>query len=347
MRVVIVGAGAVGGYIGAHLARAGRDLVLIDAWPAHVEAMRRDGLRITAMEPEGCFTVPVRALHLCDVPQLAWERRFDVAFVAVKSYDTDWATALVLSCLTPQGVLVSAQNSINEDRIAALAGWSRVLGCSVGLHSAELVAPGHVQRNSLRGDAVRIGMKVGEPHGRITPRAEAVAELVALGDSAKVTSNLWGDRWSKLVINAMRNATCAMTGLSSKERDLDDDVRRLSIRLGSQAVRVGQALGLALEPMSGLDLDLLARAEHDAAAMAELEAQILAVNATRSDASRPSMGQDIRKGRRTESEAINGLVARRGAEVGVDAALHAKVDAIMRRIEAGELAPSRAHALGL
>jgi 2-dehydropantoate 2-reductase len=99
--------------------------------------------------------------------------------------------------------------------------------------------------------------------------------------------------------------------------------------------------------MSGLDLDLLARAEQDPAAMASLETQILAVNATRSDAARPSMGQDIRKGRRTEAEAINGLVARRGAEVGVDAALHAHVAAIMRRIESGELKPAREHALGL
>ena len=347
MRIAIVGAGAVGGYIGAHLARAGRDVVLIDGWPEHVEAMRRNGLRITAMEPDGCFTSSVRALHLSDVPQLAWERPFDTAFIAVKAYDTGWATALILPYLAPTGFLVSAQNSINEDCIAALVGWTRVLGCSVGLHSAELVGPAHIERNSLRGDAVRIGMKVGEPHGRVTRRAEAVAAMLSLGDSAAVTTNLWGDRWSKLVINAMRNATCAMTGLSSKERDQDEPVRRLSIRLGSQAVRVGRALGLALEPMSGLDLDLLARAEHDAAAMAELEAQILAVNATRSDAARPSMGQDIRKGRRTETEAINGLVARRGEEVGVDAGLHARVDALMRRIEAGELQPAREHALGL
>jgi len=347
MRIAIIGAGAVGGYIGAHLIRAGHAPVLVDAWPAHVEAMRRDGLRITAMEPDGCFTVPVRALHLCDVPQLAWETPFDIAFLAVKSYDTAWATALLLPYLAAQGCIVSAQNSINEDRIAAIAGWHRVLGCSVALHSAELVAPGHVRRNSLRGDAARIGMKVGEPHGRVTPRAQAVVELLALGDSAQVTANLWGDRWSKLVINAMRNATCAMTGLSSKERDLDAPMRRLSIRLGSQAVRVGRAMGLALEPMSGLDLDLLARAEHEAAAMVELESQIVAVNATRSDAARPSMGQDIRKGRRTETEAINGLVARRGVEVGVDASLHARVDAIMRRIEAGELRPAREHALAL
>lgn len=347
MRIGIIGAGAVGGYIGAHLARDGREVVLVDAWPAHVEAMRRDGLRITAMEADGCFRVPVRALHIAEVAQLAWERPFDLVFIAVKAYDTAWATALALPHLAPRGCLVSAQNGINEEAIAALAGWQRVLGCSVELHSAELVEPGHVRRNSLRGDAARTGMKVGEPHGRVTPRAEAVAGLLALADSAKVTTNLWGDRWSKLVINAMRNATCAMTGLSSRERDLDEPVRRLSIRLGSQAVQVGRAMGLGLEPTSGLDLELLARAEREPAAMAAREAQILAVNATRSDAARPSMAQDVLKGRRTESAAINGLVARRGAELGVDASLHARVDALMRRIESGELRPAREHALAL
>jgi 2-dehydropantoate 2-reductase len=347
MRIAFVGAGAVGGYLGAHMVRAGRDVTFIDAWPEHVARMRAEGLRISAMENDGNFTIPVRALHIADVPQLAFEAPFDVAFIAVKSYDTAWATALILPYLAPQGVLVSAQNSINEDTIAGIAGWSRVLGCSIGLHSAELVGPAHVQRNSLRGNEARIGNKVGEPHGRVTARAEAVAELVGYGDSAKVTTNLWGDRWSKLVINAMRNATCAMTGLSSKQRDLDEPVRRLSIRLGSQAVRVGQAMGLALEPMSGLDIALLARAEQDPAALAAIEEQVVAVNATRSDASRPSMGQDILKGRRTEADAINGLVARRGAEVGVDASLHARVAALMHRIESGELRPAREHALGL
>ena len=346
-RIAIVGAGAIGGYIGAHLARAGHAPVMIDGWPENVAAINRDGMRVTAMENDGCFTAKLRALNIGEVPQLAWEKPFDIAFIAVKSYDTEWATALILPYLSQQGVLVSAQNSINEDRIAAIAGWQRVLGCSIALLSAELVEPAHVQRNSLRGDAARTGMKVGEVHGRVTPRAEAVAALLAHGDSTKVTTNLWGDRWSKLVINAMRNGPCAMTGMSSRQRDEDDLVRRLSIRLGSQAVRVGRAAGLALEPVSGLDLDLLARAEGDAEAMVALEEQIAAVNATRNDASRPSMGQDIIKGRRTETEWINGLVARRGEELGVEAGLHAKVNAILRRIEARELQPSPKHAIGL
>jgi 2-dehydropantoate 2-reductase len=347
MRILIMGAGAVGGYFGASLARTGLDVTLVDAWPDHVAAMRRDGLTIAAMENDGCFTQQVRALHISDVPQLVKEAPFDVGFLAVKSYDTDWATQLMLPYLAPDGCVVSLQNGINEDRIAAIAGWGRTLGCAIGLLAAELTGPAQVMRTSLRGSASAIGMRVGEVHGRVTPRVQRIAALLQHADSVRVTTNLWGERWSKLTINAMRNATSAMTGMSSHERDADDVVRGLSIRLGSQCVRVGKAMGLSLEAISGLDLDLLGEAEADAAAMAAITAQVLAHGRTRSSAQRPSMAQDIRKGRRTETEAINGLVAKRGAEVGVDATLHAKVHAIMQRVERGEVAPSRELAMGL
>lgn len=339
-RIAIVGAGAVGGYVGAYLARAGLDPVLIDAWPPHVEAIRSGGLHVQAMEADGSFSTAARALHICDVPQLVREPSFDVAFISVKSYDTDWATALILPYLAPDGCVVSLQNSINEDRIAAIAGWGRTLGCCVNVLAAELVAPGRVVRNSPRGDTRKVGLVVGEAHGRVTGRAKALAGLLAGADSTGVTTNLWGERWSKLTINAMRNGVCAMTGMSSKERDRDPRSLSLSIRLGSQSVRVGQALGFVLEEVSGLDLGPLGRAEHDPAARQAVERQILDVLHTRADAQRPSMGQDINKGRRTETDAINGLVARRGAEVGVDATLHAKVNALVQRIERGELRPS-------
>lgn len=336
-RICIVGAGAVGGYVGAHLSRAGCDPVLVDAWPEHVLAMRRHGLRVSGMA--GTVHAQVRALHLCDVPQLVREQPFDLAFIAVKSYDTAWATQLVLPYLAPTGCLVALQNSIMEPVIAAVAGWHRVLGCSVSALAAELVEPGHIVRNSPLGDANKPGMRIGEAHGQLTPRVQQIAALLAHGDTCKVTSNLWGERWSKLVINAMRNGTCAVTGLSGRQRDTDDTARMLSIRLGSSAVRVGRAMGLALEPVGGLDLDLLARAEEDRGALDAITAMIMEVAHSRSDTQRPSMGQDIRKRRRTETEDINGLVARRGEEIGVDVSLHRRVNDAIRRIERGELAP--------
>jgi 2-dehydropantoate 2-reductase len=302
--------------------------------------MRNHGLSVTGMNGAGSVQTAVRSLHVGDVQQLVRERPIDIAFIAVKSYDTVWATQMILPYLAPTGCVVSLQNGINEHAIAAVAGWSRTLGVSVSALAAELVAPGQIVRNSPLGDAKKPGMRVGEAHGQVTPRAERIGELLAHGDTCKVTTNLWGERWSKLTINAMRNGPCAFTGMTGKQRDTNELSRGLSIRLGSSSVRVGRALGLELEPVGGLDLDLLARAEDDAGALDAITQQIMEVANSRSDTQRPSMGQDILKGRRTETDDINGLVARRGEEVGIDVTLHRRVNEAIRRIERGELAPS-------
>ena len=341
-RICIVGAGAVGGYVGAHLAHARVDTTLVDAWPEHVEAMRNTGLAVEGLHGAGAVRTAVRALHIGELPRLLREPAFDVAFIAVKAYDTAWATQLILPYVAPGGCLVSLQNGINEHTIAAIAGWERTLGCAVSALAAELVSPGRIVRTSPLGDENKPGMRVGELHGQITPRAQKVAGLLAHGDSCKLTQNLWGERWSKLTINAMRNGVCALTGLTGKQRDTNTAARALTIRLGSSCIRVGRALGLALEPVGGLDLDLLARAEDDPAAYEAITRMIMEVAHSRSDAQRPSMGQDIRKGRRTETDYINGLVARRGEEVGVNVACHRQVNDIIKRIEKGELAPSPA-----
>ncbi|SCK19293.1 2-dehydropantoate 2-reductase [Variovorax sp. HW608] len=341
-RVCFVGAGAVGGYLGAHMSKADVDVTLVDAWPEHVDAMRRKGLTVRGMNGAGSIETPVRALHVSDVPQLVREKPFDVAFIAVKSYDTEWATQLVLPYLSPTGCVVSLQNGINEETIASIAGWSRTLGCSVSALAAELVEPGLIVRNSPLGDEKKAGLRVGELHGQDTPRARLISGLLAHGDTCKVTSNLWGERWSKLTINAMRNGVCALTGMTGKQRDTNEVSRELTVRLGSSCIRVGRALGLALEPVGGLDLELLARADEDAAAHETITRMIMEVANSRSDAQRPSMGQDILKGRRTETEYINGLVARRGEEVGVDVRIHRRVNEVIKRIEKGELSPSPA-----
>ena len=116
-RIAIVGTGAIGGYIGAHFTRAGEDVTLIDPWPEHVDTMRSRGLSITGMTPQEAFTTPVRALHLTDVQQLAREKPIDIAFVSVKSYDTEWAVRMIAPYLADNGFVVSAQNCINEERV--------------------------------------------------------------------------------------------------------------------------------------------------------------------------------------------------------------------------------------
>jgi len=340
-RIAYVGVGAVGGYVAGHLTRAGHDVTLIDPWPEHVEHMRRHGIELTGLTAAERHTVPVNALHITDVQRLVKEKQVDIAFLSVKSYDTEWAVQLIRPYLAPDGFVVSLQNCINEERIAQHVGWGRTVGCIASLIAVELYAPGRIKRTVPLGGDRHTVFRVGEPHGRVTRRVEEVAEMLRAVDSAKVTTNLWGERWSKLVINSMRNGLSAATGLFGNQRDTQEGPRWVSIRLGSEAVKVGQALGFQLEKMLGMEPEVLARAgEGHKDALTEITNVLMDGAKRRADDQRPSMAQDISKGRRTETDFINGYVAARGVEIGVPAPTHARMNEAVRRVERGEVKPS-------
>ncbi len=343
-KIAIVGCGAVGGYTGAHMVQAGEDVTFIDPWPAHVEHMRQHGLRVTHAKDVPEFTVPVRALHVTDAQQLAKEKPVDIAFICMKSYDTAWATTLIAQYLAPDAYVVSLQNCMNEETIAGVVGWGRTLGCIASSITVNLAEPGHVHRGAGKRGAAHVVYRAGEPHGRITERAQEVCRLVGTADSAKPTDNLWGERWSKLVVNAMGNGLSACTGLPGVEVVRNDALRHFSTRLGSEAIRVGQRLGYALEEILHLSPDVIARAgEGDAAALRACDQQRLADSSKTAAEQRPSMGQDMLKGRRTEIEFLNGFVAREGEKAGIAARANQILTDIVKRVERGELSPDPRH----
>ena len=337
-RLVFMGAGAVGGYVGGHLARTGEDVTLVDPWPEHIEYIKQNGLRLSGTQGE--HTVPVKALHLHEVQGL-YKTPVDIAFICTKSYDTEWATVMIRQYLAPDGFVVSLQNSINEDRIADLVGWGKVVGCIASTIGVDAFKPGHVMRTAQPGGPGYTVFRVGEVHGRVTERVQELARMLGAVDSAKVTTNLWGERWSKLVQNSMANGVSAATGLSGIKMVELETTRRLSIRLAGEAIRVGQALGFSLESIRGVPPEKwVAAASGDPGAMGELEEVMLAARKRMTEGGRPSTGQDILKGRRTEIDYINGLVAAKGTEVGVPAPTHAALTALVKRVERGEIAPS-------
>jgi 2-dehydropantoate 2-reductase len=239
LKIAVMGTGAVGGYAGAHMAQAGEDITFIDPWPDHVEAMRAKGLRISHIRDVPEFTAKVRALHLTDVQQFVKEKPIDIAFVCVKSYDTAWATAFISQYLSPNGFVVSLQNCMNEETVAGVVGWGKTVGCIASSITVELCEPGHVRRAAGKSGSKHTVFRAGEVHGRITERVQEVCRLVGLADSAMVTSNLWGERWSKLVTNAMANGISACTGLPSGEMVRNFALRHFAAKVGSEAIRVG------------------------------------------------------------------------------------------------------------
>jgi 2-dehydropantoate 2-reductase len=341
-RMAIVGAGAVGCYLGGNLARTGNDVTLIDSWPEHVETIRAHGLRLSGMTDEETYTVTIPTMHITEVQRLSKERPIDIAIVSCKSYDTEWCATLIRPYLSAQGYVVSAQNSINEETIAGVVGWGRTVGCVVGNNFAvDLYEPGCVRRTMLR-DFKTASLLVGEVHGRVTPRVEELHSLFAPFDGAATTTNLWGVRWSKLCVNGMRNGVSAATGMGGNERDAHPLIRRVIIRLGGEAVRIGQALGYDLEHIAGLEpAQLLAASEGDTKALAHVEQHMQKGTSAqaRSNLQRPSMAQDIQKGRRTEIGEINGYIVRMGKEVGCAAPTHERIVEIVHGVERGKVLP--------
>jgi 2-dehydropantoate 2-reductase len=165
--------------------------------------------------------------------------------------------------------------------------------------------------------------------------------MLSVIDSAKATPNLWGERWSKLVINSMGNGVSAITGMSSKDCAGHEGARRLTIQLAGEAISVGRAHGFDLEEIQGVVPEKwIAASCGGTDAIRELEEGIAARIARMTDEGRPSTAQDIEKGRRTEIDFLNGLVAEKGAEAGVPAPTHAALVSVVHDIERGELEPA-------
>lgn len=342
-RIAIIGAGAIGGYFGAGLCRSDHDVTLIDGWSEHVEYVRAHGLTIEGMSDGDRYTVQPRLLHLNDAQGLVAEAPFDVIFVAVKSYDTRWATELMRMYAAPGAAFVSLQNSFNEPEIADIVGKDSTFGCAIQSLACDLVAPGLVHRMSPSG-TVGVGAFC---KAASNPRLERLASLLSHVEEAHVAADLPGTKWSKLVVNSMRNGLSAMTGMTGGERDSNPETVALGIQLGAQAVSVGRAMGLSLVDTAYDFATLVAAGEGVPSAFESICLRMKEIASARSSEQRPSMAQDIRKGRRTENDAINGLVARRGREHGVEVAAHEKVHEIIGRIERRELTPAPELAAGI
>jgi 2-dehydropantoate 2-reductase len=184
--LVVVGGGAIGGTLAAHMTRAGSDVLICDADEAHVAAIREHGLRIEGPVDE--FTVEVRAVTPAELPD-----RIDRAIVAVKSLHTRAAAAQLRDRLTPGGYVLTVQNGLTADTLVAAVGKERVLSSFVNI-GADVMAPGVVMQGNVA------TFRVGELSGKITER---LTELVAALPYAEATDNILGYLWGKEAYGAM------------------------------------------------------------------------------------------------------------------------------------------------
>jgi 2-dehydropantoate 2-reductase len=326
MRCLIWGAGAIGGTLGAHLARARHDVTMVDAVVEHVDAINRDGLQITG--PIAGLTARVPAF----TPQTltgAW----DTIVLATKAHHTAAAARALAPHLTAGGCVVSAQNGLNELAIAQVVGAARTVGAFVNF-GADYLEPGVIHYGG-RGAVV-----VGEIDGCVTPRVTALRDAWRDFDPrAIVTPNIWGYLWGKEAYGAMLFAT-ALTNESIADALAMGEYRALYIALAREILAVAAARGVRPESFDGFEPSAYLTSASPGAAERSLDA--LVAHNRRSAKSHSGIWRDLAVRKRpTEVDAQLGIVVALGAEAGVAAPLTARLVELIHEIEQGARPQSR------
>ena len=240
-RYAIVGAGAIGGTLGHHLARSGHHVTIVDADHEHVAAIARSGL--TVVRGEDRATVTVDAALAPDGPDADLAGTLDRVLLAVKAQATSSALDWIEPRLADDGFVVSLQNGLNEEQIAERVGRHRTVGAFVNLF-ADVIGPGEIRDGGLG------ALVVGEMDGTRSARVASVVDDLQAWGAAQATTNVRGYLWSKLGFGAMLTATALA---DAPMGDLIDRHRDLMHRLTAEVFEVAATQEIRLEAFDAFD----------------------------------------------------------------------------------------------
>ncbi len=326
-KIAVLGSGANGASIGADLTKAGHDVVLIDQWPEHVEVMRSRGIRIEM--PDEVLVQPVSAFNLCDV--CTFTERFDIVLLLMKAYDTRWACQLIEPYLKPDGLLAGVQNGMTTDTVAAVVGPARTMGCVIEI-SSMMFEPGVVQRHS---PPPRSWFAVGSIDPATKGREGEVADLLRCSGTVEIVENIRATKWMKLVSNATTLVSTALLGLSMHDAVAMPRMRELMIRSGQEALDTGAALGHPVLPIFGMKPDEVRQTNRLVETMLDKLLAGFTLPSTKT-----TVLQDWMKGRHSEVDDLNGLVAAEAKRLGRKAPVNAAIAELAHRVEQGTLDPA-------
>jgi len=328
-KIAVLATGANGSCIAADLTRAGLDVSMIDQWAEHVEAMRANGLTITTKDD--AYNVAVKAYHLSDV--CALNEKFDVVLLTSKAYDSRWLCEFIKPYLADDGLLVAVQNCMTAEMIGDIVGPERTLGCVVELAS-QLFEPGEVRR-STKPEGTWFGLGAFDPAHE--DRLEDVAEVLRHAGAVDITDDILSAKWMKLIVNAMTMALKAILGTTNEQVFKLPGARELFLRSGEEALAAGQLLGYKVVPILGLTPEDVENTNNLLETL--LEKIVHDVGPTALN----TVLQDHMKGRYSEIDMINGMIAEESAKNGRPTPVSDVLVDLTRRIHAGELKPDQAN----
>lgn len=335
MHFTVVGAGAIGGTLGAHLARAGHEVLLVDAEVDHVQAIERTGLTIEGTTP---FHVRVPAVTVAGLADALRGRPPEAVLLAVKAMHTAAALDPVAPLLGPESFVVSMQNGLNETVIAGRIGAARTVGAFVNF-GADYLEPGRIMYGGAG------ALYLGELDGRMTPRLEALGRVLreSFLRNTTLTRNIWGYLWGKLGYGAMLFAT-ATVDETMADVLADRGCRPVLANLAGEVVRAADAEGVRSEGFDGYNPDAMRFTEpRDWAAIHRSLDRLAEFNRT-SLKQKSGIWRDLAvRRRRTEVDYQIGPVVETARAHGLDAPLNQRVAELIHALEEGRRPMARAN----
>jgi 2-dehydropantoate 2-reductase len=317
--VLVVGGGAIGGVTAALMTGQVRRVMVLDAHREHVARMRDPGLELT--RPGDTKPTIVRVDAYADPDELP--AGVDFALVTLKA-------AYIEAALPPLRekveTFVSLGNGLVQDRSASIVGQERLLIGTVEWGSTNL-GPGRLAQTT------RAPFVIGEPDGTVSDRLRALESALRTAAEVRITPNIRGQVWSKLLINSTWSGLGVVSGLLYEEVAAHPVGRRLAFGVWREGFEVGRAQGLEMQEQVGVRAEDLASSSEDVADRA-VETMMASLGATKA-----SMLQDIERGIPTEVDVINGAVVSRGAEYGIPTPLNQGIVEIVHGYERGEGEP--------
>ena len=307
MRTAIIGIGSIGTILGALIFKnkpADMDVTLVDANEAHVAALREKGATVVGkLDLRG---IPVKVITPAELDGI-----YDIVILMTKQTYNPSVFQQLMPHLGPDSVVCTLQNGIPEESVAEFVGPARTVGGTTGW-GATWKGPGV---SELTSDPERMIFEIGESDGSLTPRLEAIAEVIRQACVCNIITNLTGIRWSKLLMNSTMSGLSAALGCTYGDILDDDKAVLCAAHLTNELIAVADARNIHLESLvEGYDFyDLrFSGPEERKAAVAWLRKFYIPDRPLKA-----SMLQDMEKGIPSEIRQINGVVCDWGKKLGV------------------------------
>lgn len=326
MRAAIYGAGSLGTILGAYITKNGGKIELINRNKEHIEALQKKGAKVIGTVE---FSQPVKAYTPAEMSGV-----YDIIFLMTKQQQNSEVVNYIKEYLAPDGVIVTLQNGIPEIEIGEIVGEERVLGCTVAW-GATMKEAGVCELTSAP-DSLTFSLGSLQPVPN--PHINEVKALLELMGSVDIDKNFIGSRWSKLLINSAFSGMSAVLGSTFGEAAGNKASRRIVQAIIKECIDVCAAGNIKIEPVQGKDIVKLL--DYSNCIKKAFSFFIIPIAIRKHAKLKASMLQDIEKGKKTEVDAINGVVSKYGRKVGVPTPMNDMVVDIVHRIENGELSAS-------